>query len=179
MIQISPAIIRAAAKSSRGIFSLMCLLIGVLALAFFKDAPVAARLVVFILLVLGVAGFGYSISREQPSRVSPPPQVSTKSFSFPGRWSLQTNSPGLDVSSYIDYSLDGTFSGTEEYFAADKGERVGVSGKWKYVPVSEDEFRIIFDYDNGPQQLNVRFRIFDANRIHNIKMNCLVYRIPV
>jgi len=178
MFKISPAIIKAAAASKRGVFSLMCLLIGGLALSFFNDAPMPARLVVFTLMLAGVAGFGYSILQEQPAGASARPPANAKTFSFPGRWSLQVNLAGRDAASYVDYFPDGTFAGAVEFFEGDKGQRAAMTGKWKYVPVSDDEFRIVFNYDNAPAE-EVRFRIFDENRIHNVKMNCLVYRIPV
>lgn len=58
---LNQEIIQAASSSNLGIFSLMILVLGVVAFAFFRKAPAWVQLTAFIPLFLGVAGFGYSI----------------------------------------------------------------------------------------------------------------------
>ena len=58
---LNAEIIKAAAASPLGILSLMCLIVAVVALAFFRKAPMNVRLGVFALLLLGVAGFAYAL----------------------------------------------------------------------------------------------------------------------
>ncbi|HVP38457.1 MAG TPA: hypothetical protein VMS93_04660 [Candidatus Saccharimonadales bacterium] len=57
------AIIREAAKSPLGIVALMVLALGVLASIFFRQASERARVGIFALLVLGVAGFAVAAMR--------------------------------------------------------------------------------------------------------------------
>lgn len=60
-----PRIIDGAAKSPLGIFALMLIGACGLAFVFFKDAPLKARLAVFLSLLAGVAAFGISVVRLQ------------------------------------------------------------------------------------------------------------------
>lgn len=50
-------VIKAAASSILGVLCLMCLILGIVSLALFKDAPVGAKISVFVLLFIGVVGF--------------------------------------------------------------------------------------------------------------------------
>ena len=79
---LNAEIIKAAAASPLGILSLMCLIVAVVALAFFRKAPMNVRLGVFALLLLGVAGFAYALlagrsapSPQAPTAASAPPAV--------------------------------------------------------------------------------------------------------
>lgn len=58
------AIIREAAKSPLGVTALIVLVLGVVVVILFKDAGERYRLAAFVLLLLGLAGFGYSIKTE-------------------------------------------------------------------------------------------------------------------
>ena len=76
---LNPELIEAASSSNLGIFSLMILVLAVIALVFFRKAPVAVQLSAFIPLFLGVAGFGYAIVGAKPDdnlkHDAPPPQT--------------------------------------------------------------------------------------------------------
>jgi len=65
---LNPELIKAAASSTLGILSLMCVIIAALALAFFRDSPLWAKLTVFLLLFAGVAGFGYSTVKQKEDK---------------------------------------------------------------------------------------------------------------
>jgi Na+/phosphate symporter len=82
---LNPDVIRAAASSTLGILSLMCLILGIVALAFFKGAPIRARSIVFAILFIGVAGFGYAILNQ---RSSPSVPELTQQF-VSGRWQVE------------------------------------------------------------------------------------------
>src|SRR5436305_1731981 len=109
---LNPEVIRAAASSTLGILSLMCLILGIVALAFFRDAPVRARLLVFILFLVGVSGFGYADLNQQ--RSSPSPEA-TREFVV-GRWQVQQPIAGMEGASSADYFEDGSFSGSQQIF---------------------------------------------------------------
>lgn len=64
-------VIKAAASSTLGILCLMCLILGIVSLALFKDAPVGAKISVFVLLFIGVVGFGYVITKQQLPNLMP------------------------------------------------------------------------------------------------------------
>ncbi len=60
--------ITAASSSPWGILALMNLIIGIMALTFFKDAADKVKLSSFILLLLGIIGFGVTIlPQEKPT----------------------------------------------------------------------------------------------------------------
>lgn len=67
-----PSIIEQAAKSPLGIFALMILIVGILALAFFKNSKLNAQLLIFILIFLAVCAYGYALFREDVFRRSIP-----------------------------------------------------------------------------------------------------------
>jgi hypothetical protein len=71
-----PQIITAAAQSYLGILALLCIALSVLAYFFFAKASEKARIVIFILLFLGVVGFGVAVLRE--SHQTPAAQGSAK-----------------------------------------------------------------------------------------------------
>src|ERR1035438_5228943 len=56
-----PEIIKAAATSTLGILALMVLVLAALALAFFRNAPVKVKVWIFVMLFLGVLGFGSTV----------------------------------------------------------------------------------------------------------------------
>lgn len=60
----APDIIREAAKSPLGIFALMILLLGVIALAFFRKASEKTRIGIFVLIFVGVVMFGVAIAQK-------------------------------------------------------------------------------------------------------------------
>lgn len=92
---LDPEVISAASSSNLGILSLMILVLGVIALAFFRNAPDGIKFAIFILLFGGVLGFGAAIVKEAPEPdalvlTNPKPETDqelvslTESFSYNG-----------------------------------------------------------------------------------------------
>ncbi len=57
----SPEIIEAASTSKLGVLSLMVIVIGSLCFFFFRDSPHGVKLTVFLVLFLGIFGYGKSV----------------------------------------------------------------------------------------------------------------------
>lgn len=78
LIKHAPKIIEAAAKSPLGIFALMILAMSVLGAMFFRDASEPTRAGIFILMLVGVAAFGFATVRSTPGtpkqQAAPPSQ---------------------------------------------------------------------------------------------------------
>lgn len=74
-----PAIIAEAAKSVYGLFALMLLLLAVVALILFRRSDNKTKLMVFALLFVGVAIFGYNIMGRVPEGVEAIASDSTRS----------------------------------------------------------------------------------------------------
>jgi hypothetical protein len=86
---LNAEVIKAATSSSLGALSLMCLILGTIAMAFFKKSQVRVRIMVFTLLFVGVAGFGYSIKNQKSP--DPTPEMipeATREFAI-GRWQVE------------------------------------------------------------------------------------------
>lgn len=66
---LNPELISAASNSSLGILSLMILVLGIIALAFFRNASDGIKFTIFILLFGGVVGFGAAIVKEVPEPI--------------------------------------------------------------------------------------------------------------
>jgi hypothetical protein len=170
---LNAEVIKAAATSPLGTLSLMSLILGILAMGFFRDAPVRAKVVVFALLLLGVAGFGYSIVNQgSPEK---PPEAS-RDFVV-GRWQVEQKALGMEGGTYIDYLEDGRFSGRQELFQNGQGSRVNVSGSWDFTELSRDQFRLELAFDTG-EHWRGTFRILGRDRIHNNDENYLAVRVP-
>ena len=170
---LNAEVIRAAASSSLGTLSLMCLILGVIAMAFFRNAPVRAKIIVFVLLLIGVAGFGYAISNQQSPTATP---QATRQF-FVGRWQVEQKIGGIEGSTFVDYFDDGNFSGREETFQGEQGGRTKVSGTWDFVKLADNQFRLTLHSANGNQWQGT-FRIVDHDRIHNMDDNYDAVRVP-
>lgn len=170
---LNAEVIKAAASSSLGILSLMCLILGIIALAFFRRAPVRARMIIFALLLIGVAGFGYAILNQRSP--SPIPEA-TRQFVV-GRWQTEQKAVGIEGGSCIDYLEDGTFSGRQQAFKDGKGQRGQVNGSWDFAKLSKDEFRMTLNFDNGNRWQGT-FKILGLDRIENIDDNYISVRIP-
>jgi len=84
LIERLPEIITAAAQSQLGILALLCVALSVLAYAFFAKASEMVRVVIFVLLFLGVLGFGAAMFRassdgsKAPQPVASTPELSEK-----------------------------------------------------------------------------------------------------
>ncbi|HWQ94087.1 MAG TPA: hypothetical protein VN418_01105 [Gammaproteobacteria bacterium] len=170
---LNAEVIRAAASSSLGTLSLMCLILGIVALTFFRSAPVRAKVLVFALLLIGVAGFGYAVLNQRSP--SPTPEA-TRQFVI-GRWQVEQKIAGIEGGSFIDYLEDGSFSGRQEAFIEGRGGREQVSGSWDFTKLARDQFRMTLNYDNGNQWRGT-FRILGHDRIHNIDENYVAVRVP-
>lgn len=75
LIKYAPKIIEAAAKSPLGIFALMILAMSVLGAMFFRDASEPTRAGIFVLMLVGVAAFGFAAIRSMPSATASKPQA--------------------------------------------------------------------------------------------------------
>lgn len=176
---LNAGVIRAAAASPRGVLSLMCLIVGLLALVLFQSSPDWAKLIVFAVILLGVVGFGHSILRQPPAVSAAQPQSveATRDF-FLGRWQVEQITSEMEGASFMEYFADGTFSGKLHQFTKDGGSRVPISGSWKFTSLSKDQFRLTVNYSSG-DLVNARFRVIDHDRIHNLEYNYVAIRIPV
>lgn len=172
---LNAEVIRAAASSTLGTLSLMCLVLGIIALTFFRGAPVRAKVLVFTILFLGVAGFGDAVLNQRLSPSNPIPEA-TRQF-FRGRWQVEQKIAGIEGGSFIDYSDDGRFSGRQEAFLGGQGGRIQVSGLWDFTKLARDQFRLTLSFDNGNQWQGT-FRILGHDRIHNIDENYDAVRVP-
>jgi hypothetical protein len=170
---LNAEVIKAAASSSLGTLSLMCLIVGVITLAFFRSSPVRAKIFVFSLLLVGVAGFGYAVLNQQsPGKI---PEA-TRRF-VTGRWQVEQKIAGIEGGSFIDYSEDGSFSGRQEAFTEGQGRRERVSGSWDFTKLAGDQFRMTLIFDNGNRWQGT-FRVLGNDRIHNIDENYDAVRVP-
>lgn len=186
---LNAEVIKAAAASTLGILSLMCLIVGVIALAFFKEASTKVKLVVFVLILGGVAGFAYAVVRpSNPARPADPaiPTVpeapsapsaaveATRAFVV-GRWVVEQSGGGNQVRSSADYLEDGTFSGTQQAFQGAAGARVAVGGEWDFQKLGPDRFRLDLTFQDG-RRWQGTFKILDPDHIHNVDENYVAVR---
>lgn len=84
LLKHAPKIIEAAAKSPLGIFALMILAMSVLGAMFFRDASEPTRAGIFVLMLVGVAAFGFAAIRSMPSGTpTAPPSQETQAPARP------------------------------------------------------------------------------------------------
>jgi len=100
LIEHAPDIIEKAAQSPLGIFALMILVVGVLAVLFFERAPVRVRVFIFVLIFGGVSAFGVAVVREIPS--SPTPALQPPA-DLSGDWQGQGATDVAEVKEYFEY----------------------------------------------------------------------------
>src|ERR1039457_3024255 len=137
-------VIRAAASSFLGIMSLRCLIVGIVALTFFKNASDRAKIFVFVLLLFGIAGF--AIAFLNPRLTNQIPEASRPYVI--GRWQVEQKIAGIEGASFVDYFEDGSFSGRQETFIAGRGGSVPVSGAWDFTKLANDQFRLTLNFNN-------------------------------
>ena len=75
LIEGIPAIITAAAQSYLGILALLSIALSVLAYFFFAKSAVKVRIWIFVMLFLGVCGFGAAMFREADGALSDQPST--------------------------------------------------------------------------------------------------------
>ncbi len=165
---LNAEIIKAAASSTLGVLSLMCLILAVLALGFFKGAPVKVRAGVFALLFFGVAGFAYAVLSTSTVSPTAPPEAS-REFGV-GIVQIGQKIGGVEGGSFVNYAEDGRFSGRQETFVDGQGQRIPVSGTWTFSKIAKDQFRLQLSFDNGARWQGT-FNIVSRDRIHNIDEN--------
>ena len=78
LIDRLPDIINAAAQSQLGILALLSIALSVLAYFFFAKAAVKVRVWIFVLLFLGVFGFGVAMFRVSPGTSGAAPPVASE-----------------------------------------------------------------------------------------------------
>jgi hypothetical protein len=171
---LNPDLIRAAATSTLGIFSLMCLIIGLIVLALFRNAPVWAKLLVFVPLLGVVFGFGSALLRQQ----APPVAAAEASREFfVGRWQVEQADGDREGGTFTDYFDDGSFSGKGEVFLNGQGTREKIAGKWDFAKLAKDQFTLTLNFEDGRPQWKSKFRILDHDHIHNFEMNYVAVRM--
>jgi len=144
-----------------------------------------AILIVALLLLTGLGAYylylGGTLSSIGMSGIfdikfgetSKPRPVASRDF-FVGRWRVDIDMPGLDVTTVIEWNADGTCSGNTKQF----GVRATVACRWEFVKISDDKFRIIATYSDSDHTVNDHvFEIVDNDRIHNIDQNYMASRI--
>jgi hypothetical protein len=171
---LNPEVIKAAASSPLGILSLMCLIIGIVSLGLFRKAPVWAKLIVFVLLLAGVFGFGASVVHQQNPQPEGPPEAS-RDFVV-GRWQVEQTMAGAEGGTFVDYASDGRFTGKLEAFVNGAGRREPVSGTWDLAKLAKDQFKLELKFDSG-NRWNGTFRILDRDHIHNLNENYVAVRV--
>ena len=170
---LNPEVIKAAATSTLGILSLMCLIVGIVSLGLFRNSPVWAKLLVFLIMLGGVFGFGTSVLRQQNPRPDAP--EASRDFII-GRWQIEQAGGGWESGTFIDFGEDGRFTGKEQAFMNGKGNRESVSGVWQFEKLGKDQFRLGLMYDNG-QQWKGTFRILDHDHRYNLEENWVAVRV--
>jgi hypothetical protein len=171
---LNPDVIKAAASSPLGLLSLMCLLIGVISLGLFRKAPVWAKLIVFVLLLAGVFGFGASVVRQQNPQPEGTPEAS-REFVV-GRWQVEQTLGDAEGGTFVDYASDGRFTGKLETFVNGAGRREPVSGTWDLDKLAKDQFKLQLKFATGTQWSGT-FRILDRDHIHNLDENYVAVRV--
>ena len=170
---LNPEVIKAAATSTLGILSLMCLIVGIVSLGLFRNSPVWAKLVVFLIMLGGVFGFGSAVLRQQ----NPQPATPEASRSFViGRWQVEQAVAGLEGATFVDYGEDGRFTGKQESFMNGNGVREPVNGMWQFEKLGKDQFRLDVTFDDG-RPWKSTFRILDHDHIHNLDQNYVAVRV--
>lgn len=170
---LNPEIIKAAATSTLGLLSLMCLIVGIVSLGLFRSSPTWAKLFVFVLLLGGVVGFGAAVLRQQ----NPQPAAPEASRKFVvGRWQVEQAIAGAEGGSFVDYDENGRFSGKQETFVNGQGIRRPVSGTWQFAQSGKDQFQLNLTFDSGEQWTGM-FRILDRDHIHNLDQNYVAVRV--
>jgi hypothetical protein len=170
---LNPEVIKAAATSTLGILSLMCLIVGIVCLGLFRNSPVWAKLLVFLIMLGGVFGFGTAVLRQQNPRPAAP--EASRDFII-GRWQVEQAAAGLEGGSFVDYGEDGRFTGKQDAFLNGNGVRQSVSGMWQFEKLGKDQFRLGLTFDNG-QQWKGTFRVLDYDHIHNLDQNYVAVRV--
>jgi len=163
---LNAEVIKAAASSTLGILCLMCLILGIVALALFKDAPIGAKISVFVLLLTGAVGFGYVITKQPLTNLMP----ENPRDLIVGQWQNGQRIGDIEADSVITYFEDGTFSGAEDSFIKGQGGRKQVMGTWEFTQLAPNKIRIALKFDDG-KQWQGSFRIINRNRAHNIEEN--------
>lgn len=126
---LNPEVIKAAATSTLGILSLMCLIVGIVCLGLFRNSPVWAKLLVFLIMLGGVFGFGTAVLRQQNPRPATP--EASRDF-ITGRWQVEQAVADLEGGSFVDYGEDGRFTGKLDFFQNGNGVRQSVNGTWQF-----------------------------------------------
>jgi hypothetical protein len=128
-------------------------------------------------LVFQEIGFGqFSIKFAQPALKTPEAPDASRDF-FVGRWQVEHQIGGYSDATIVDYSDDGSFSGSGQSFQGENGRRMPVLGQWGFARLARDKFRLTVRFSNG-QEWNGDFTIINRDRIHNIDENYDAVRVP-
>ena len=168
-------VIKAAAASQLGVLSLMSLILGAIALTFFQKAETPVRIVVFMLLFGGVAGFGYAMMNQNQN---PKKTLKINADFVAGRWRVDQKVGDREGGSFINYNADGSFSGSQEEFTVEgQSLRKAVNGKWEFRKLSDEEFEMILSFEDGGRHA-MQFKVLDRDHVHNLNENYVSVRVP-
>ena len=138
LIKRLPEIITAAAQSYLGILALLSVALSVLAYFFFAKASEKAKVGIFVLLFLGVLGFGVAIFRVSPnSPISPQPLASIVTLSKEAKILLKE--AALDPSGLVLF---------EHY-----GEGVDLHTNGKSLLTSKEDHRAVAVWESSLEEL--------------------------
>jgi hypothetical protein len=106
---------------------------------------------------------------EQPS-----PTEASRDFMI-GRWQVEQASGEVSGGSLMDYEENGTFTGSMTVFVNGSGQKQSRTGSWDVQKLSKDTFRLRLEFDDDTTWVG-KFKIIDADRIHNIDQNYIAVR---
>ena len=179
LIKSAPEIISKAAQSPLGILALMILVVGVLAVLFFQQAPVAVRVSIFVLILGSACAFGVAVVREIPPPPPPPPPPVDVSGEWDGQGPTGTDEvrknfqyvyfpPGNMTFTFVadGNALRGTVRLRKRFYRAFDSEYGLLDGKIEGRRVSFD-VHAEFAVNDTPKMATERFSgDVDGSQIH-------------
>lgn len=155
LIEKLPEIIGVASKSKLGIFALMILCIAGLATYWFSTSPIIIRIGIFILILIGAAMYGISVTRSYSPKIETNPQIEIVNAAY-----------GLKIKKNVwkhHYLANYDFEGEIEYLV----ENISEGNLTKLIPVKANWFGsdVILELDS---------KIYgDANNKYNLVIDDL------
>jgi hypothetical protein len=137
------------------------------------STSVGAKISVFVLMFIGVVGFGYVITKQQLPNLMP---EKPREF-IVGQWQNERKMGDLEAGSSITYFEDGTFLGTYDSFVKGQGGRTQLKGTWELTPLAPNKGRLALKFNNGKQWQGT-FKVINRKLTHNIEENYDSVRIP-
>jgi len=182
LIKSAPDIIAKAGQSPLGTLALIILIVGILAVIFFQQAPVAVRFAIFVLILGSACAFAVAVMREIPTP-TPPTAPTPAPVDVSGDWEGQGPTeveevrrnfqyvyfpPGNMTFSFVSAGNDlhGTLRLRQRYHRAFDSEYGLVDGKVEGRRVSFN-VRTEFSVNDTPKVATERFAgDVDGDQIH-------------